>query len=244
MLRGDSAGGLLMSYGFRSFNDQKFVQIDDTYPVLQYVESGVCQANVDVWFSEAYSSDMPPWLFLRGGSGGYLFGVKFLGGPGAWTGFKLQGCSDIYHNHGLAGRGYGTWDYMVGKWSVKKSSENFGIRLWNGSGDLTFDSGTRVINLQFQFSNWSYQYRHSENYYLYYVHSLSLSPSASLASSKNYLFINPLMRERFNVPGGDGTSFRKVGPLTGETINHVTRSMYRDFNLPYVHPGIIGSPGE
>lgn len=231
-----------MSFGFKAINDGSSIQIDDSYPVLQYTESGSAPANVNVYFSRTYTTVMPPWLFLRGGNGGYLMGLKFIGSPGAWTGFKLHACSDIEHNHGLSGRNYGTYQFIVGEWTVKKSTEDFGLRLWNEDGALTFDSGARMIHLRYQFKTWAYSSRSSDGGWLFYRHILTLDAKSSLANANNYLLINPLMRERFNVPGGDGTSFRKVGPLTGGQIIHVTRSGYTNYSVPYIHPGIIGSP--
>lgn len=229
-----------MSYGFKVVNDDHIVQIDESYPVLQLGEFGSGGANVDVYFSRPYTTSAPPWLFIRSAGGYFLIGLRFLGGPGAWTGYRMHATDDIYHNHGLAGRGAGTWQYMVGEWAVKPSNQQMGMRIWDGSGVLLYDAGVQHINLMYQFQSWTYRTRKTDNSYYFYEHQLDLPPAASLADPNNYLLINPLMRERFNIPGDDGTSFRKIGPFTSSTILHVTRSRTGNFSLPYIHPGIIG----
>lgn len=229
-----------MSFGFKAVNDGHVVQIDDAYPVMQLSEVGQGAAGTNVMFSRVYTGGEPPWLFLRGGGGGFFMGLKFLGSPGRWTGFRLHACGNISHNHGLEGRSFGTWQFMVGEWAVRPSIDGYGMRIWDGNGALLYDAGVRYIKLMYQFRAWNYQSRWEDNHWMFYRHALSLPADAQLSDPSNYLLINPLVRERFNVPGEDGTSFRKLGPLTGSQVLHVTRSKYTNFHLPYIHPGIIG----
>lgn len=229
-----------MAFGFKAVNDDRVVQIDDAYPVLQLGEFGSGAANTDIYFSRPYRTTEPPWLFMRGGGGGFLMGVKFIGGPGSWIGFRFHACGDVRHNHGLAGRNYGVWQFMVGEWGVHYSSDKYGLRIWGPNGQLLYDAGVRFISMKYQFQQWRYRSRHSDNGWLFYHHFLTLPADASLADPDNYLLVNPMVRERFNVPGGDSTSFRKVGPFTGGEVLHVTRSMYRNFEITYIQPGIIG----
>jgi hypothetical protein len=229
-----------MKYGFKAVNDGHVVQIDDTYPVMQLMEQGQGQAGTAVMFSQSYTGGEPPWLFLRGGDGGYLLGLKFLGGPGNWTGFRMDACSSLLHNHGLSGRSFGTWQFMVGQWEVRPSTDVLGMRIWDGGSRLLYDAGVRYIKMMYQFQSWSHRGTQGSGGWLFYQHGLALPPEAQLSDPSNYLMINPFVRESFNMLGGDGTSYRKVGPLNTGTPLHVTRSMYTGFSVPYIHPGIIG----
>lgn len=229
-----------MAFGFRITNDSHILQVDDAYPVMQLGEFGAGYANTAIYFSRPYTTSEPPWLFLRGGGGAYLMGLRFIGGAGHWAGFRLHACWDARHNHGLAGRDAGYWQFMVGEWAVRRSDENYGMRVWDANGKLIYDAGVRFIKMAYQFQAWQYAGRSSEKTWLYYTHRLSLPAAASLADPDNYLLVNPLMRERFNVPGGDGASFRKVGPFTTGYVDHITRSMYRDYTITHIQPGVIG----
>ena len=231
-----------MAFGFRAVNDDHVVQIDERFPVMQLVETGTVLADVDVLFVRVLTSTQQPWLFIRGAQvGGYIMGVKFLGGPGQWTGFRLHAVSDLYHSHGLAGRSFGSWQYMVGEWAVRRSADRWGMRVWDGKAELLYDAGVQYINMRFQFQRWRYSHREKSGGWVFVVHYLDLSAEASLSGSDRYLLINPLARERFNLPSYQSTTMRKVGGLQSNRLEHISRTSWEGVD-DFIQPGIIGSP--
>ena len=230
-----------MAFGFKAVNEDRVIQIDDSYPVLQFGETGNATPGVNIYFSRPYTSIEQPWLFMRGGNGGYLMGVKFIGGPGLWKGFRFHACASATHDHGLAGRSYGSWKFMVGEWKVSYSGEKYGMRIWDSEGALIYDAGARFISMKYQFQRWLYRSRRTDKYgRSHYYHALTLPSSASLANTENYILVNPMARERFNAVGEVTVSQRKIGPLTGSEVMHITYSDSRSLNITYIQPGIIG----
>jgi hypothetical protein len=229
-----------MAFGFRIENDDRIVQVDDSYPVMQLSERGIGRADTNIMFSKTYTSGEPPMLFVRAAqSGGYMLGGKFLGSPGAWTGFRLQGCSSQYFNHSLSGRNYGSWQYMVGEWAVRKSSERYGLRVWDEDGKLLYDAGVQHIDMEYQFQRWQYGHRHEADGWYYVVHYLDLPAAASLADPRNYLLANSLMAEYIQLPGTTRASSRKVGGLQSGRLIHVTQTNGKNI-ADMLHPGVIG----
>lgn len=230
-----------MAFGFKAVNEDRVIQIDEAHPVLQFGEVGSASAGVNIYFSRTYRSIEQPWLFMRGGNGGYLMGVKFIGGPGSWTGFRFHACASATHSHGLSGRSHGVWQFMVGEWKVRYSDEKYGMRLWDENGILIYDAGVRFISMKYQFQEWRYRARGTDrNGRSFYYHALTLPPGASLSDPENYILVNPMARERLNVIGEVNASHKKVGPFNSSEVMHIVHSDSRSLNITYIQPGIIG----
>lgn len=228
-----------MSFGFKVVNDDRIIQIDDSYPVLQFGGRGTCRAMTDHRFPRAFATSEPPWVFVRPASGTpYFMGLRFLGGPGNWYGMRIHSCADQYHNHGLAGRDHGSWNYILGEWAVAASTDQFGLRVWDGSGKLLYDAGVKYLQMEYQFQSWRYGHRRSSGGWAFVMHYLDLPASASLDDPENYLLINPFICERFIVPADNLYTLRKL-KISGNQLVSVMRTGWNG-GADLIEPGIIG----
>lgn len=232
-----------MAFGFRTVNDDHIVQVDGEYPVMQIGGFGEAQAGVDHYFDKAITSSYQPLLFIRPRNGGFFMGLRFLGSPGSWTGFRFDACADQYHNHGLAGRNYGVWEYMIGEWAVRPSTDGYGLRVWDASGTLVYDAGVRHINLAYQFQTWQFIGGHRSDGWYYVMHHLDLPTASRIAPGApggNYLLINPFIAESSIAPGTHLQVQRKIG-FTSTGLLSVRRNNYADAGS-LIEPGIVGTP--
>ncbi|PCR94912.1 hypothetical protein CP336_18915 [Pseudomonas fluorescens] len=140
-----------MSYGFQSINDNSFVQIDSNAPRLCVLTKGTYSGTTDALglFARAITSQDPPMVFIRPDQGGPMqvsISVWFTGGPGNWTGFAIK-ASNV--NSTLSGQ------YFVAAWASMGTAD-YGVRLWDESGVLVYDSGAPAVVVTFAAGNWTY----------------------------------------------------------------------------------------
>lgn len=140
-----------MSFGFQSINDNAFVQIDSEAPRLCMLSRGSYAgvANATATFSRAVTSQDPPLVFIRPDQTGVIqvpYSVWFTGGPGNWTGFSMN-ASKV--NESLSGQ------YFVAAWA-SMGTATYGLRLWDPSGVLCYDSGAPAVVVTFAAGNWTY----------------------------------------------------------------------------------------
>lgn len=196
-----------MSFGFAAYGDDHQVIIDDVYPVLRLAWTGYAAADTEVAFPQPVTTAEPPYLFIRPSDYSvFLLCVSFRGGPGYWTGFRIQSCAGAGFNHGAGGRNYGGWNYMVALWDNTPSSERFGMRVWDGGGRLLFDAGHRTVELLYQGNNWGYAGNFNSGSWTYMQHSMA----APFSDPEVYLLANPFSTEGVPV-AADGRYSRKVG---------------------------------
>lgn len=133
-----------MSYGFfaRGVNGQMI--IDDAHYVYHvlFKSSYTIEANttnaVTITFPQAVRTQEPPHVYVSIGQGG-LGSFLLTGSEGNWTGFTLR--PDI-----VGARI--TYRYFVCTYTPSPSADQYGMRIYNASGQLIFDSGyTGVIFL-------------------------------------------------------------------------------------------------
>ncbi|QHC93881.1 hypothetical protein PspR84_04310 [Pseudomonas sp. R84] len=140
-----------MTFGFQSINDSSFVQIDAEAPRLCVLTRGSYSgvSNASGVFARAVTSQDPPIVFIRPDQGGPVqvpISVWFTGGPGNWTGFTMK-ASNV--NSTLSGQ------YFVAAWASMGTAA-YGMRLWDESAALIYDSGAPAVVVTFAAGNWTY----------------------------------------------------------------------------------------
>lgn len=139
-----------MSFGFQSINDNAFVQIDAEAPRLCMLTKGAYSGatNASGVFARAITSQDPPLVFIRPDQGAIQvpISVWFTGGPGNWTGFTMK-ASNVSAT--LSGQ------YFAAAWASMGTAA-YGLRLWDQSAALVYDSGAPAVVVTFAAGNWTY----------------------------------------------------------------------------------------
>lgn len=139
-----------MSFGFQSINDGSFIQIDAEAPRLCMLTKGSYSGttNASGVFARAITSQDPPIVFIRPDQGAIQvpISVWFTGGPGNWTGFTMK-ASNV--NATLSGQ------YFAAAWASMGTAA-YGLRLWDQSAVLVYDSGAPAVVVTFAAGNWTY----------------------------------------------------------------------------------------
>lgn len=138
-----------MSFGMRFTNDSDVVTLDSEFSRLVVLEKGSWSGNgsgVYVPFAKTVTTDEPPLVFVRpDAANGYVYFCLIHGGRGAWTGFSFQGNRNISTN---------------GKWFsasfASQAKAEYGLRLWDSSSKLLFDSGTPCAQFTRTITGWTY----------------------------------------------------------------------------------------
>lgn len=107
------------------------------------------------------TTEEPPYIFGTPNgkyNGGGLGGFVHLGTPGNWTGFQMIFAYDLYYmkimsRKAIVGQETG-WTYHICMFGDLPSKDTHGLRLWNSKGELTFDSGWRIVPFRGILSNW------------------------------------------------------------------------------------------
>lgn len=144
-----------MSYGVSFTNNSNLVVLDSEFARLNVIckgryaptqESGLGSAT---YFPIVITSQEPPLVFCRpdtGGVGG-LTAMQVIGTAGNWTGFYVR-AYDVNTNQ-PNGR------YFAATFGAQPVAQ-YGMRLWDGSSKLLFDSGTPTALFTRAFQNWTY----------------------------------------------------------------------------------------
>lgn len=140
----------MAGFGFSAVNDAGIVSIDSEYSRLCVMQSGRyggVSGGARVTFSPAITTQEPPLMFLRPDNNGGLvnIGCGLLGTPGNWTGMNIIGPT----NYNPAGK------YFIGSFSPSPTA-SFGLRLWDGTTKLIFDSGMPSAVFTRFYQNWTY----------------------------------------------------------------------------------------
>lgn len=128
-----------MSYGFQCINDSDVVTLDTDLSRLVILQSGRFAGGVA--FSPAITTVEPPLVFVRPDSTMTFQYVTISGSPGNWTGFSYIG--------GGAGK------YFCAAF-MSRETDTFGMRLWDESTKLIFDSGTPCAQFTRTITSWTY----------------------------------------------------------------------------------------
>ncbi|MGF6669115.1 hypothetical protein [Pseudomonas monsensis] len=181
-----------MSFGFQSINDNAFVQIDSDAPRLCMLTRGSYSgvATAVATFPRAVTSQDPPLVFIRPDQTGLIqvpYSVWFTGGPGNWTGFSMN-ASKV--NESLSGQ------YFVAAWATMGTA-TYGLRLWDPSGVLCYDSGAPAVVVTFAAGNWTYLGAEQLTVGQRYIWGIS-----KLLGAGEYVSINPFTMTCHNNSSG------------------------------------------
>ena len=144
-----------MSYGLTFTNNSNQVVIDSEFARLNVICSGRYAPTQEsglgstTYFPLVITSQEPPLVFCRpdtGGIGG-LTAMQLIGSAGAWVGFYVR-AYDVNTNQ-PNGR------YFAATFGAQPVAA-YGLRLWDGSSKLLFDSGTPTALFTRAFQNWTY----------------------------------------------------------------------------------------
>ena len=144
-----------MSYGLTFTNNSNQVVIDSEFARLNVICSGRYAPTQEsglgstTYFPVIITSQEPPLVFCRpdtGGIGG-LTAMQVIGSAGAWSGFYVR-AFDVNTNQ-PNGR------YFAATFGAQPIA-TYGMRLWDGSTKLLFDSGTPTALFTRAFQNWTY----------------------------------------------------------------------------------------
>lgn len=148
----------LMSYGLQFVNNSGVVTLDSELARLVVIEFGDYIPNSEggltsiINFSQPITTQEPPLIFARptteAGTAA-ISNVQVYGSPGGWTGFSIRTRSVQY----LQPRG----KWFAGAFRAKAVA-TYGMRLWDGAGNLLFDSGTPCAVFTSAFQNWTYRF--------------------------------------------------------------------------------------
>lgn len=136
-----------MSFGLSFSNSSDVVTLDSEFARLVIVAKGSYSGTggASVSFPFVITSAEPPLVFVRPGQTNTLCFCVIAGSPGAWTGFYFTG---------IAGTGTsGLWFCAAYE---SKPTASFGLRLWDGSEKLLFDSGTPAAQFTKTITSWAY----------------------------------------------------------------------------------------
>ncbi|WP_080766481.1 hypothetical protein [Pseudomonas brassicacearum] len=145
-----------MTYGLEFTNDSNVVTVDSEFTRLVVLAKGTYSPTQEsglgsvTSFPRTITSQEPPLVFIRpSGSSGIagLCQMRVIGSPGAWTGFYVR----AYDVNTLQPNG----SYFACGFAATALA-SFGMRLWDGSSKLLFDSGTPYARFTRAFQNWTY----------------------------------------------------------------------------------------
>lgn len=146
-----------MTFGLQFTNASNVVTIDSEYSRLCVIASGRYAPTEEsglgstTYFPRVITSQEPPLVFVRpdtvSGSAGLCL-MRLIGSAGNWTGFYVRALD------ALTAQPNGS--YFVAAFSAQAVAQ-FGMRLWDGSGKMLFDSGTACAVFTRAFQNWTYE---------------------------------------------------------------------------------------
>lgn len=130
-----------MAYGLTFTNSSDVVTLDSEFSRLvvlfssRYVGSAV--------FPYPITSVEPPLIFVRPDSNAVFQWIRITGSPGNWTGWVNSSSTSVA----------GT--YFLAAYQARETS-TYGMRLWDGSAKLLFDSGTPCAQFTSVVASWSF----------------------------------------------------------------------------------------
>lgn len=165
-----------MNAGFFAKGNAGNFIVDDVNPVMAQIERGeiVVTAAVNggflaraygqctVTYAKVITTDNPPWVFgvpsTAGSAGGGIGFFEHLGGPRAWTGFRVAFTPRLqFDSARQVSVGMHTgWEYRVCDFYLPPSNERYGLRVWDDQQPqrLVFDSGWPIVPLRSLLRNW------------------------------------------------------------------------------------------
>ena len=142
-----------MTFGLKVINDSSYVQIDSDTPRLCALYSGTYQASgsetATITFPQPITTVEPPCIFIRNSpsqASVYYRETKLNGSAGNWTGFRVRAGN-------VTQRPSGKWFVAV---FASMSKATYGLRMWDSSGTIIYDSGATPVIFTKAGNTWSY----------------------------------------------------------------------------------------
>ncbi|MEE3929634.1 hypothetical protein V2I84_05080 [Pseudomonas viridiflava] len=145
-----------MAYGVQFINNNNVVTLDSEFSRLSVIASGRFQPTEEsglgstTYFPVAVTSQEPPLVFVRPDTVNAVAGLcrmRLIGSAGNWTGFYVR----AYNVNTAQPNGR----YFVAAFGAQPVS-GYGMRIWDGSSKLLFDTGTVSANFTRSFQNWNF----------------------------------------------------------------------------------------
>ncbi|MCJ7959162.1 MAG: hypothetical protein MUW57_22130 [Pseudomonas sp.] len=128
-----------MAYGLEFRNNNDVVALDSEFSRLVVLQSGRYSGGAT--FSPAITTQEPPLVFVRPDASATFQYATISGSPGNWTGFSFIGG--------------GVGNYFAAAFKARQVA-TYGLRLWDGSANLLFDSGTPCAQFTRTITSWTY----------------------------------------------------------------------------------------
>lgn len=197
-----------MSFGFRSLNNNNYVQIDTETPRICVLDQGSYISDSSTaygTFNKVITTSEPPLIFIHPTDSSNFnrpyYRMNFQGSSGNWTGFNIE-AGNVQDRP--------TGKFFVGQWQVMNTATGFGMRIWNADSSLLYDSGAPSVNVTFASGDWTYL-----GYIQYpdYGGRTTWAISHNLAANE-YMMMNPFAVGFTNAVGGN------VAAITADYTNN------------------------
>lgn len=126
-------------FGLRFTNNSDVVTLDSEFSRLVVLYSA--RYSGGAVFPYPITSAEPPLIFARPDGSSTFQWIRLAGSPGNWTGWT--------NNAG------GVGSYFLAAYQSKET-DTYGMRLWDGSSKLLFDTGTPCAQFTNVITAWSY----------------------------------------------------------------------------------------
>lgn len=145
-----------MTYGLQFTNNSNTVVLDSEFARLVVIASGRYAPTEEsglgstTYFARPVTSQEPPLVFIRPDTVNGVAGLcrmRLIGAPGNWTGFYVR----AYNANTAQPNGR----YFIAAFAAQPVAQ-YGMRLWDGVGNLLFDSETVNATFTRSFQNWTY----------------------------------------------------------------------------------------
>lgn len=179
-----------MSFGFFAKGTAGNLILGDGHPVLTLLQRGslVTTGYTRVAYSggtPGYSyctvsyptpvtTSEPPLVFGFPNGTNTACGIgmfSHLGGAGRWTGFRVMYVDNLFYGNRRRDPFRGVqagWDYAVCVFGQGKGSDQFGLRLFDEAGNITFDSGWPIVPFRSLLRSWVHTHSGRKNSYTTY----------------------------------------------------------------------------
>lgn len=149
-----------MTYGLQFMNNNNVVTLDSEVARMCVVASGTLRDNGSSdknstnMFPRAVTTQEPPLIFVRpsnpnNGWAALLSNFAPVGSPGNWTGFN------IVSTYVQSRVNFSNGDWFACQFGGQAVAK-FGMRLWDGSGNVLFDSDSPAANFTRAAQTFSY----------------------------------------------------------------------------------------
>jgi hypothetical protein len=148
-----------MSFGLQFTNTSGVVTLDSEFARMCVIASGSLNNNGSSdrnstnMFGVTITTQEPPLIFIKPANPNNGWAVSMntfmpIGSPGAWTGFQII---STYVQSPIFAQG----EWFACQFGAIPSAA-YGLRLWDGAGNVLFDSGTPAAVFTRAAQNWSF----------------------------------------------------------------------------------------